>query len=90
MTDWSEEEINHGERVCASFDSVAIMCRHRMLAPAVLADSWGDSIYQCWSVLAPLANRYRAARDAPELWDDFEWLAGLARGVRVKQGTGSA
>ncbi|BDT89870.1 hypothetical protein GV791_01615 [Nocardia cyriacigeorgica] len=75
---WTEEEILRAERVCHSYDCVAIMCRNGYIPTVVVADSWGDSLRTCWSVLRPLVEKYRADRGAPELWDDFAWLAGRA------------
>ena len=54
------------------------MCKHGMMPTDVLADGWGDSLRRSWDILRPLVLRYRSDRDAPELWDDFEWLAGVA------------
>ncbi|TQM25779.1 DUF4760 domain-containing protein [Nocardia bhagyanarayanae] len=75
---WTEDDILRAERVCHSYDSVAIMCRNGFIPTDVVADSWGDSLRTCWSVLRPLVEKYRSDRGAPELWDDFAWLAGRA------------
>lgn len=79
---WSDEHIQRAERVCHRYDCVDIMCRRGFIPPDVVADSWGDSLRTCWNVLQPLVEEYRADRNAPELWDDFQWLAGRAVEIR--------
>ncbi|NUP25223.1 MAG: hypothetical protein HOQ44_00750 [Nocardia sp.] len=81
-TAWSDEEIQRAERVCHSYDCVGIMCRSGFIPADVVADSWGDSLRTCWNVLEPLIGKYRGDRNAPELWDDFEWLARRAVELR--------
>lgn len=76
---WTAAEVAAAERVCQSYDSVAIMCRLRYLPTDVIADSWGDSIRKTWRVVLPLVEKYRVERDASEFWDDFEWLAQKAQ-----------
>lgn len=79
---WSDEDIQRAERVCHSYDCVGIMCRSGFIPPDVVADSWGDSLRTCWNVLRPLVEKYRVDRNAPELWDDFQWLARRAVEIR--------
>lgn len=75
---WTTEEIIRAEQVCESYDSVGIMCRMGFIPVHVVADSWGDSVRTSWTILRPLVEKYRSERGAPELWDDFQWLAGRA------------
>lgn len=82
FTSWSEEEVQRAERVCHSYDCVGIMCRNGFIPTDVVADSWGDSLRTCWNVLQPLVEKYRSDRNAPELWDEFQWLAGRAVELR--------
>lgn len=85
---WTEAEIVRAERVCASYDSVGVMCRMRFIPVDVVADSWCNSIRTSWGVLRPLVEKYRADREAPEFWRDFQRLAGRANelhGQRQRQ-----
>ena len=73
--DWSEEDIKIAEKVCESYDSVGIMCKHEYIELKVIADSWGDSLRKTWKILSPLVSKYRVNRNSKEFWDDYEWLA---------------
>jgi len=72
---WTDEEKRIAEKVCSSYDTVAIMVRNGMVPADVVADSWGDSLRRTWRVLSPLVDAYRAQRNSSEYWDDYEWLA---------------
>ncbi|ONM50031.1 DUF4760 domain-containing protein [Nocardia donostiensis] len=85
---WTESEILRAERVCHSYDCVGIMCRNGFIPTEVVADSWGDSLRTSWDVLQPLIERYRAERGAPELWDDYQWLAARAAILRARRHSG--
>ena len=76
--EWSTDDKQIAEIVCQSYDDAAIMCRRGMLPANVVADSWGDSLRRSWPIVLPLVVAYREKREAPELWDDFEWMAELA------------
>ncbi|MGW6421368.1 DUF4760 domain-containing protein [Nocardia sp. NPDC055053] len=78
LATWTEAEIVRAERVCASYDSVGVMCRMRFIPIDVVADPWCDSIRTSWSVLRPLIEKYRSERGAPEFWCDYQRLAGRA------------
>ena len=79
FTDWNDDDKKRAERVCQSYDVIAIMCKHGFLPTAAIAEEWGDSLRKTWSVLAPLVSAYRVERNSKEFWDDFEWLAGEAQ-----------
>lgn len=82
---WSDDDRIQAEMVCQSYDSAAILCRRGLLPPDMLADSWGDSLRRSWIKLSPMICEYRHDRTAPELWDDFEWIAGIAERRPWKQ-----
>ncbi|SRR6266699_1995235 len=75
FADWTSGDKKRAERVCQSYDSVGIMCKHQFSSVAAIADSWGDSLRKCWKILSPLVAQYRVERNSAEFWDDFEWLA---------------
>ena len=75
---WSREEIQKAEITCHTYDAVGQMVRHNLLDKDIIVDSWGPSLRQSWPIVAPLVKKYRQDWDAPELWDDYEWLAGVA------------
>lgn len=85
LDEWSEEDIAAAGRVCHSYDSVGQMVRARMLPKDLIIDSWGHSVSTLWGIAAPLVKQYRTDREAPEIWDDFEWLAGEAKEFRSRR-----
>ena len=77
--DWTDEDKKIAEKVCHNYDSAGIIVRNKMLPTKIVADSWGDSLRRCWSILHPLVRDYRTTRNSDEFWDDFEWLAKKAK-----------
>jgi len=75
---WTDEEKLIADKVCASYDVVAIMVRHGMVPADVVAENWGDSLRRTWRVVSPFINANRVQRNSRGLWDDYEWLAGQA------------
>jgi Domain of unknown function (DUF4760) len=72
---WSEEQVHAAEKVCASYDVIGMLARRKLVDEEMIVDSWGDSLRRLWPILEPLISRYRRERNAPEFWDDFEYLA---------------
>jgi hypothetical protein len=72
---WSKEEIEAAEIVCHTYDAVGQMVRHHLLPRGIIIDSWGPSLRNGWPTLSRLIQKYRKDHAAPELWDDYEWLA---------------
>jgi hypothetical protein len=72
---WSVKEKKQGELVCCSFDSVGIMCKHKMISIEVITDSWGYSLNKTWQILTPMVMSYRKSKNTNEYWNYFEWLA---------------
>jgi hypothetical protein len=77
LGEWTELEIGEAEKVCNTYDTMAIMLRHDMLPKGILIDNWRDSVVKCWVAAKPLVLSYRETRGS-EYWDDFEWLADQA------------
>jgi hypothetical protein len=71
----TEQDRKAAERVCHTYDAVGQMVRHGMLPIEYIIDSWGDSLRRTWTILKPLVSEYRSEREAPETWDDYEYLA---------------
>lgn len=86
---WGAPDIKAAERVCNTYDSVGIMIRHGMLPVEYVADSWGDSLRRTWAILRPLVYTYRSERNAPEYWNDYEYLAGEAAELAKRRGADS-
>lgn len=78
MEKWSREEIQKAEITCHTYDAVGQMVRYGLLDKDIIIDSWGPSLRQSWPIVAPLVEKYRRNWDAPEIWDDYEWLAKAA------------
>lgn len=76
---WSEDEIKEAEKVCHTYDSVAIMVRNKLL-PITIIENWKYSLTHSWEILSPLITKYRNERPHPELWENFEWLATRLKG----------
>jgi len=81
---WTPTEKQRAEKVCHNYDAVGIICRNRLLPTHLVADSWGDSLRRCWTILSPLVTEYRTTRNSREFWDDFEWLAREAEKYQQK------
>jgi hypothetical protein len=75
LQDWSSEDINAAEIVCHNFDIVGIMVRNEMLPKEIVIDNWGQSLRGLWPIVSPLVQKYRHEWNAPEYWNDFQWLA---------------
>ncbi len=71
----NHDERKAAEKVCHTYDSVGQMVKYGMLPLSFIVDNWGDSLRRTWRILKPLVNRYRCERNAPEFWDDYEYLA---------------
>ncbi len=74
IDDWTKEEIETAEKVCYTYDVVGQMVRYHLLPKNIIIDSWGPSIRNSWPILSQLIHKYRIEFNAPEYWDDFEWL----------------
>jgi Domain of unknown function (DUF4760) len=75
LENWSEEQVRAAEKVCTSYDVIGMLARRKLVDEEMIVDSWGDSLRRLWPILEPLISQYRRERDAPEFWDDFEYLA---------------
>lgn len=62
---WTEEEMSRAGRVCASYDSVGVMCRLGLIPVDMVAEPWCDSIRTCWRIVRPLVDKYRSERSRP-------------------------
>ena len=85
IAEWMKDELKAAEKVCQSYDSIAIMVRNRWLPKHVLLSNWRDSLARSWKAAMPLVEKYRTERNAPETWDDFQWLAVQAQKLKAKQ-----
>ena len=75
LPDWTHDERWACEKVCQSYDIVAIMIRHGMLPKEILVENWQQSLIASWNAARPLVEEFRKEYAFPEKWDDFEWLA---------------
>lgn len=75
FSDWTPKEKKAADRVCASYDTVAVLVlKHRLLEKTVLRN-WEDSIVNCYSILEPYIITLRKAK-APtnRFWGSFTEL----------------
>ena len=75
LVEWTQDEVNAAEKVCNTYDSVAIMVRNGMYPKHILVQYWRVSLIFCWDIASVLVDKYRLERDDFRLWEDFEWLA---------------
>jgi hypothetical protein len=78
LAQWTDEERSACERVCQTYDLVAIMIRHGMLPKEILVENWGQSLVNSWRAARLFVVQLRNEYGSPHRWDDFEWLAGQA------------
>jgi Domain of unknown function (DUF4760) len=72
--EWDKNDKWSASQVCQSYDIAGIMIRNGLLPEKLVADSWGDSLRNCYPILKPYLDQIRFERNAGEYWDDFEWL----------------
>jgi hypothetical protein len=75
VAQWTTDEIAAAERVCQTYDTIAVMVRNGMLPKNIILEHWGNSMSKIWFIVSPLILQYRSERNFPGHWDDFEWLA---------------
>ncbi len=78
LEDWTAEDRQSAEIVGHTYDVVGQMVRYSLLKRKFILENWGHSLRDIWPILRPLIKEYREDWHAPKVWDDFEWLAGLA------------
>lgn len=76
LKEWTEDDTRTAEKVCYTYDGIGQMVRHGFLPKNSIVDSWGVSLRRSWDIVKPLVFSLRKEFNAPEVWDDFEWLAG--------------
>ena len=81
---WNLQDKLEAEKVCQSYDSVGLLVRWKLLPSEMIVDSWGDSLIKSWKITQPLVYEYRESRNAPETWDDFEYLVNAAKAYRER------
>lgn len=75
IDEWSKSERKRAQIVCHTYDSVGQMVKNHLLPKNIVIDNWNTSLIRCKTILVPLVEKYRRDWGAPELWDDFLWLA---------------
>lgn len=76
---WTTQERDAAEKVCHSFNSVAIMVRKGMLSKKIIVENWNFALVRSWEAASPLVHLYRKQRSYNLLWHNFEWLAQEAK-----------
>ena len=74
LEEWDKNDKWSAGQVCQSYDIAGIMIRNGLIPEKLVADSWGDSLRNCYPILKPYIDQVRFERNAEEFWDDFEWL----------------
>jgi len=73
-SDWTDNDKKNAEELIRRYDSIGIMAFNEMLPYELIVDSWGSSLKRSWIIVKEHLNHLRNTRNAPELWDDYEWL----------------
>jgi hypothetical protein len=72
---WSEDDRRAADKVCSTYDVVAILLRNGFADSQPVAENWGPSIRQCFETLQPYIRELQKPENAgPSYWKDFEWL----------------
>ena len=58
---------------CGAFVKAGIIDRD------LVCDIWASVVLRDWEAIAPLVANVRVARDAPQVWTNFEYLAAVSR-----------
>ena len=78
-----DEAESAADDVCTTYDAVGQFIRYGLLPKEFILDNWGYSIEKSWIILSAYLDYIRTDRNAPEIWDDFQWLAGEAIQYRL-------
>ena len=73
-SEWTDNEKEAAEIVCHTYATVGMMARDGTI-PMRIVRNWDYSLVKSWVAAEPLVLKYRQERKAPDLWNDFEWLA---------------
>lgn len=73
----------HADNVCTTYDATGQFIRYGLLPKEFIIDNWGYSIEKSWNILSEYVTQIRNERNATEIWDDFQWLAGEAIQYRL-------
>jgi len=76
---WSDSEKTAAEELMRKYDSIGIMAFNEMIPYELIVDSWGSSLRRSWIIVEKHLEFLRNKRNAPEFWDDYEWLVKKAR-----------
>ena len=85
---WGREGLRKAAEVCQSYDVVAQMVRNNFLQERHIVPHWAASLAESWDILSPFVAYCRERSGFPWLWNDYEWLATLARSALASDVTG--
>ncbi len=74
VKEWDKADIEAAEKVCQTFDSVAMLVSHKTI-PEEFIYEWGDTMMQSFSVLNKLINYYEDERGQMEVWSHFKFYS---------------
>jgi hypothetical protein len=71
------------------FENVGMYVKRGVLDGDFTADMWGGIILTSWLRMTPLITNRRHAQDAPEIWQNFEYLAVICQQFRERYPSGN-
>jgi hypothetical protein len=70
------------DKVCSSYDVVAIIVRKGLVPKDIIIDNWGPSVIDCYETVEPYIQEMRRPENSgPRYWDDFTWLYEESKGA---------
>ncbi len=61
------------------FEGLGEFVRHGIIDAAIACDMWGYVVLRNWNALLPLTTYIRHTIGAPQLWENFEYLALISK-----------
>ena len=67
-------------RILANFfEHEGVLVNHGIIDADIACNLWRGVILRNWTAIEPLVTNFRRQRDAPALWENFEYLAVLSK-----------
>jgi hypothetical protein len=71
------------------FENLGVFVKNRIIDRDLALDMWSYVILRNWNALSPIVSFVREDLGAPAIWENFEYLALLARKWQATHGSDS-
>jgi len=61
------------------FEHEGVLVKSGIIDPAIACNLWRGVVLRNWKAIEPMVRNLRVKRDAPALWENFEYLAVLSK-----------